>query len=425
MNPIQLVEPHCSQTMPLIQPALPFFHYFPFMHRLQFGIDVLLAQNPEWKSRNIGLVTNHAATTSGFVPSRVALLQQGFNIVRLFSPEHGLDTTGADGHAMSNATDPLTDLSIISLYGDKLAPTQTDLAGIDIMLFDIPDVGSRFYTYLWTLTHVMEACAAYDIPLIVADRPNPLSGNLSLTEGPLLNEANCNSFIGRWSIPVRHSCTLGELARFFNETRSINCSLDVIACAHWRRGQFFPAWSPSFIPLSPAITNFESALLYPGLCFLEATNVSEGRGTATPFRIAGAPWLQADKTAQLFNSLVTTVVKNVYARPIVFTPAEAKYAMQKCNGIMLHVTDPATFLPVAAGWLLIRIIKELHPAEFAWAAYPTHVNPTGKKHLDLLSGIPNAEQIFDSLLAAFTNELKTYTAPGDWVVRVQPFLLYP
>jgi uncharacterized protein YbbC (DUF1343 family) len=130
------------------------------MHRLQYGIDVLLKQDPEWKSRNIGLVTNHAATTSNFIPSRVALLQHEFNIVQLFSPEHGLDTTGADGHAMSNATDPLTGLSIISLYGDNLAPTQKDLAGIDVMLFDIPDVGSRFYTYLWTLTHVLEACAA-------------------------------------------------------------------------------------------------------------------------------------------------------------------------------------------------------------------------------------------------------------------------
>jgi uncharacterized protein YbbC (DUF1343 family) len=399
-----------------------FFHYFPFMHRIEYGIDVLLKQDPDWKSRKIGLVTNHAATTSSFVPSRVALLQHHFNIVQLFSPEHGLDTTGADGHAMSNATDPLTGLPVISLYGDKLAPTQTDLAGIDVMLFDIPDAGSRFYTYLWTLTHVMEACAAFDLPLIIADRPNPLSGNKSLAEGPVLDEANCSSFIGRWPIPVRHSCTLGELARFFNETRSIKCPLNVIPCAHWHREQFFPAWSPSFVPLSPAITNFESALLYPGLCFLEATNISEGRGTATPFRIAGAPWLQANKTAALFNSLITSVAENIYARPIVFTPTEGKYAGHKCNGIMLHVTDPSAFLPVAAGWLLIRIIKELHPAEFAWATYPTHVNPSGKKHLDLLSGIRHAEQLFDFSLAAF--EPKTYTTPGDWVVRVQPFLLY-
>jgi uncharacterized protein YbbC (DUF1343 family) len=399
---------------------LHFFRYFSLMHRLQYGIDVLLKQDPTWKSQNIGLVTNHAATTGNFIPSRVALLQHDFNIVQLFSPEHGLDTTGADGHAMSNAIDPLTGLPVISLYGDKLAPTQTDLAGIDIMLFDIPDVGSRFYTYLWTLTHVMESCAANNIPLLIADRPNPLSGNLSLAEGPMLDEINCSSFIGRWSIPVRHSCTLGELARFFNETRSINCSLTIIPCAHWSREQFFPAWSQSFVPLSPAITNFESALLYLGLCFLEATNISEGRGTAIPFRMAGAPWLLADKVTQLFNSLIASV----YARPVIFTPMEGKYIGQKCNGVMLHVTDPAVFHPVATGWLLIRIIKELHPVEFTWATYPTHVNPSGKKHLDLLSGIPNVESLFDRPLSSFTNEVKNYTAPGDWVVRVQPFLIY-
>jgi uncharacterized protein YbbC (DUF1343 family) len=394
------------------------------MHRIQYGIDVLLAQNPAWKGRNIGLVTNHAATTNGFVPSRVALQQQGFNIVQLFSPEHGLDTTGADGHAMSNQTDPLTKLPVTSLYGDKLAPTATDLAGIDLMLFDIPDVGSRFYTYLWTMTHVMQACAAFNIPLIIADRPNPLSGNLSLAEGPLLDETNCSSFIGRWSIPVRHSCTLGELARFFNESRAINCSLEVISCRQWSRDQFFPHHSNSFVPLSPAIPGFESALLYPGLCFLEATNISEGRGTAAPFRMAGAPWLQADKTAQLFNQMITPLTDNVYARPVVFTPTAGKYAAQQCNGVMLHVTDASSFLPVAAGWLLIRIIKELHPGQFAWAAYPTHVNPSGLHHLDMLAGIPNAERLFEMALDDFAKNLKTYTTPGDWPQRIQSFLLY-
>jgi uncharacterized protein YbbC (DUF1343 family) len=153
---------------------------------------------------------------------------------------------------------------------------------------------------------------------------------------------------------------------------------------------------------------------------LEATNISEGRGTATPFRLAGAPWLLASKVSTVLNSMVTSV----YARPVTFTPVEGKYLGQKCNGVMLHVPDPAVFHPVAMGWLLIRIIKELHPAEFAWATYPTHVNPSGKKHLDLLSGIPNAEHLFELPLSAFANGLKDYTTPGEWVVQVQPFLIY-
>jgi len=394
------------------------------MHRIQFGIDVLLAQLPNWKSSNIALVTNHAATTSQFVPSRVALLQHGFNIVKLFSPEHGLDTTGADGHAMVNTMDALTNLPVTSLYGNKLAPTQDDLAGIDLVLFDIPDVGSRFYTYLWTLSHVMEACAVCNVPLVIADRPNPLSGNLLLAEGPMLDELHCSSFIGRWQMPVRHSCTLGELARYFKESRAIHCQLEVIPCINWSRNMFYPHWCNSFVPLSPAIPDFEAALLYPGLCFLEATNCSEGRGTATPFRVAGAPWLLGGKTAQLFNTMIATFSNSVYARPVLFTPMEGKYPGQKCNGVMLHVTDPATFHPVATGWLLIRIIKELHPGSFAWATYSTHVNPTGQQHLDLLSGLPNTEQLFETPLPGFNQEMKMLLSTGDWKNRVGPFLLY-
>ncbi|WP_143305579.1 exo-beta-N-acetylmuramidase NamZ family protein [Chitinophaga vietnamensis] len=394
------------------------------MHKVLNSVDVLLAQQPHWKRKRIALVTNHAATTHQFVPSRAALLQQGFNIVKLFSPEHGLDTTGADGHAMEHSTDTLTRLPVTSLYGGQLAPSRSDLADIDLVLFDIPDVGCRFYTYLWTLTHVLEACAACNVPFIIADRPNPLSGNLMLAEGPLLDEVHCSSFIGRWPIPVKHSCTLGELAQYFNSVRRIHCQLEVMPCAHWQRQQFYADWNPSFVPLSPAIPVFESALLYPGLCFLEATNCSEGRGTAVPFRVAGAPWLLAEETAQLFNTMVPAISGSVYARPLVFTPAEGKYAGQTCNGVMLHVTDPAAFLAVAAGWLLIRIIKALHPQDFQWAAYPTHVNPSGKKHLDLLSGIPHAETLFDTALPDFINAVKPYLHPGDWAMRMQPFLIY-
>lgn len=394
------------------------------MNEVILGIDTLLAQQPSWKNRRIGLVTNHAATTSQFVPSRVALLRQGFNITRLFSPEHGLDTTGADGHAMKNAIDALTGLPVISLYGDKLAPSRSDLADMDLVLFDIPDIGSRFYTYLWTLSHVLEACARDDIPLIIADRPNPLSGMFTLAAGPLLDEARCSSFIGRWSIPVRHSSTLGELARYFNTTRNIICRLDVVPCRNWRRKMFHPDWARSFVPLSPAIPAFESALLYQGLCLLEATNLSEGRGTAAPFRVVGAPWLRVDEAASLFDAMAAEMSQGVYSRPLVFTPTEGKYAGQRCNGLMLHVDDYAEFRPLDIGLLVVRAIKELHPDRFEWATYPTHVNPSGRKHLDFLLGIDRAEHVFDIPLSEFVAATGTLTDPGDWSSRMQPFLLY-
>ncbi|MCF1742172.1 exo-beta-N-acetylmuramidase NamZ family protein [Paradevosia shaoguanensis] len=395
------------------------------MNNVVLGIDTLLAQKPDWRTSRIALVTNHAATTSQFAPSRVALLQQGFNVVKLFSPEHGLDTTGADGHAMKNSVDVLTRLPVVSLYGDKLAPAQSDLEDVDLVLFDIPDIGSRFYTYLWTMSHVLEACARFGVPLVIADRPNPLSGNFALAAGPLLDEAHCSSFIGRWSIPIRHSSTLGELARYFNASRNINCRLEVIPCLNWRRERVFTDWMNSFVPLSPAIPTFESALLYQGLCLLEATNCSEGRGTATPFRVIGAPWLLAEEAARQFNAMVPEIAEGVVSREITFTPTEAKFVGQKCNGLMLHVADPANFRPLDIGMLLVKIVRDLHANEFQWATYPTHVNPSGTKHLDLLLGIEGAEEIFDAPLSEFIAATKRLTGPADWPERMQPFLLYP
>ncbi|WP_109698107.1 exo-beta-N-acetylmuramidase NamZ family protein [Chitinophaga deserti] len=387
------------------------------------GINTLLSHPPAWKNHRIGLVTNHAASTVDFRPAREALLTQGFNITRLFSPEHGLETTGEDGREMPDGIDRLTGIPVISLYGGKLAPDQNDLSDIDIVLFDIPDIGCRFYTYLWTMTHVMEACAAHRKYLVIADRPNPLSGRLHLAEGPLLDEANCSSFIGRWNIPLRHSCTVGELALYFKKIRSMEHSLqlEVIACQNWQRTMFYPDWSSSFIPTSPAIPCFESALLYPGMGLLEATNVSEGRGTATPFRVAGAPWMDGPRIAKLFNAYHP---EGVYARPVNFTPAEGKYQGQKCSGIMLHVQDPGVFRPVRNGWLLIRLIRDLHPGHFSWAPYPTYVNRAGTRHLDLLLGVKDAESLVAAKAEGGWEDIAKYTAPGDWPERIAPFLLY-
>jgi uncharacterized protein YbbC (DUF1343 family) len=399
------------------------------MNSILSGIDILLASPPEWKDRKIGLVTNHAACTVNFKPVRQALLEAGFRITRLFSPEHGLDSIGVDGEEMQDGIDLLTGLPVTSLYGSKLAPDQKDLAEVDVILFDIPDIGCRFYTYLWTMTYVMEACAVYEKHLVIADRPNPLSGRLELAEGPLLDEQYCSSFIGRWNIPLRHSCTLGELALYFKATRSSKIlqtnadsfRLDVIRCHNWQRMIFYPQRHYSFVPTSPAIPGFESALLYPGLGLLEATNISEGRGTATPFRVAGAPWMDGIHITKLINELQPN---GVFARPVNFKPAEGKYTGQKCNGIMLHVNDPVVFRPVWYGWLLIRLIKKLHPDFFTWASYPTYVNHSGARHLDLLTGLKEAESLVAGQSENGIEDISHYTDPGNWPDKVAPYLLY-
>jgi uncharacterized protein YbbC (DUF1343 family) len=390
------------------------------LRMVQFGVDILLQQSPPWKNAVIGMVTNHAATTYALQPSRQALVEAGFNIKTLFSPEHGLDVRGADGHAMQDGTDSLTGLPVISLYGEKLAPSGNDLSGIDILLFDIPDIGARFYTYLWTLSYVIEAAAACRIPLVILDRPNPVSGNMQLAEGPFLEAGNA-SFIGRWPIPVRHSCTLGELALYFNASRKLSASVQVIPCEGWDRNSFQPDWGIPFVPTSPAIRDFQSMLLYPGLCMLEATNISEGRGTAQSFRVAGAPWIDGPALAGILNE---TGLEDLHVKSCEFTPAEGKYALQRCHGVAFEVTQPHYFQSVTNGLLLIKLIQSMYPQQFSWATYPTHVNPSGKQHLDKLTGLSNSEALFSLSLPAFMAAITKHARCADWKGQIQEYLLY-
>lgn len=385
-----------------------------------FGIDMLLREQPSWKELRIGMVTNETATTCLLEPSRQALLKAGFNIQLLFSPEHGLDVRGADGHPIKDGNDFLTGLPVISLYGERLAPTATQLSGIDILLFDVPDIGSRFYTYLWTLTYIMETAAACNKKLVILDRPNPVSGNRQLCEGPMLDEAN-SSFIGRWPMPVRHSCTLGELAFYFNDTRKIGAAIEVIRCNNWQRDMFQPDWGISFVLTSPAIQSFQSMLLYPGLCLLEATNISEGRGTDCSFESAGAPWLHADVLADMLNNMSGG---EMTATAIQFTPLHSKFKGQLCHAVHMKIDDRSCFNAVMNGMILIKLIKSLHPTQFNWATYPTSVNPSGKGHLDKLLGITNSEALFDLPVPAFMAAITKYCRCKEWEEDVRGYLLY-
>ncbi len=382
------------------------------------GIDILLQQNHLWKWQRIGLVTNEAATDSQNKPSRQALLQAGFNIIKLFSPEHGLDMIGADGAKMHDGIDELTKLPVISLYGDKLQPTAEDLHDTDILLFDIPDIGCRFYTYLWTMTHVLEACGKHNKRLVILDRPNPLSGNLQLAEGPMLDETNCASFIGRWNIPLKHSCTIGELALYFYRPKKIQADVEVIPCSGWNREMFQPDWGLTFVPTSPDMRSFDSALLYPGLGLLEATNISMGRGTELPFQIAGAPWMNPEKIVAESN------LPGVVLTPIHFTPTQSRYKNQLCKGVKFDVADKTSFHPVATGLSFIKMIKDMYQSQFQWEPYSTNVNPSGRHHLDKLSGIFESEQLFELSLTEFQRKIKYLTNIPSWENDIHPFLLY-
>jgi uncharacterized protein YbbC (DUF1343 family) len=388
---------------------------------VQFGVDHFLANDGLKRATRYALVTNNSACTAAYLPSRLALQSAGHNLTKLFSPEHGLQAIGPDGHPMAGGTDNLTGLPIVSLYGEQLQPSASSLADVDEVLFDLPDVGCRCYTYLWTLTHLMEACNRHQKRILILDRPNPISGLFDLVEGPALDELHCSSFIGRWNIPLRHSCTYGELARLWQSERFPELDLKVVKADGWSRSMFYHDAVRSFVPTSPAISNFEACLLYPGLCLLEATNLSEGRGTGLAFRVAGAPWLDAITITNTINRLH---LPGVVARTVAFIPESGKYRGEHCKGIMLHVTDVNLFRPVSLAVILIKCIKDSHPDSFQWSCYPTHVNPSGERHLDRLFGIQDSETLFTEGWNLFVPAVRQWLHSADWQTRMQSFLLY-
>ena len=385
------------------------------MKKILFGIDQFCVEGSKNRDLRYSLVTNDVARNVFGLKSRVALLNAGFQIVKLFSPEHGLSATNADGAWVPNQTDGLTNLPVISLYGDKLSPSSEDLRDVDAVIFDIPDVGCRFYTYVWTMTHIMDACAANNKKFIVLDRPNPLSGDVLKAEGPLLDDA-CTSFLGRWNIPIRHSCTLGELARYFASSHITNLDLEVVKMENWNRNDFPEEDNWKFIPTSPAIKDIYTALLYPGLGLLEGINVNEGRGTELDFKVFAAPLIHS---ATLKTNLDSLNLPGVSFSTTKYIPTWGMYQDETCYGLTLQVTNKQQIKPVNLG---IEILKELitnYPVECKERLYKTNANPNGDGHLDKLLGIQNS---FEKL----KNKVKIQTQIQDnpWHDKILPYLIY-
>lgn len=401
---------NCSRT------PIPYLYSMPVVSSgFRYGIDVLLsAAKASLRNKVLALVTNDVALTIHGIPVRLALQQQGFRLVKLFAPEHGLSATGADGVFQPHGRDALTGLPVISLYSEKLMPSEEDLKDVDMVLYDIPDVGSRFYTYLWTLTYVMEACRQYHKPLMVLDRPNPIGADLRKAEGPLLDESHCSSFIGRWCIPIRHSCTTGELSRYFADTKLAGLELTVIPCKGWHRLHDLEDAQLTFSPTSPAIRNLTTAMLYPGTCLWEGVNVHEGRGTEHPFQQMGAPWINGSALAQ---ALECRSLPGVRFEAVHFVPASGRYAGEACSGIRCRITDKSSFRPVHSGIVILQTLATLYPDVLAEATYPTRAHPAGTGHLNRLLGLP------DSFRRICTPQPIDTTVPL-WAAEISPYLLY-
>ncbi|HKN82244.1 MAG TPA: exo-beta-N-acetylmuramidase NamZ domain-containing protein, partial [Pyrinomonadaceae bacterium] len=322
------------------------------------GIDVLERDNfKPLAGMRLGLVTNHTGRDrEGRLTIDVLSKAPGVKLVALFSPEHGI--RGLADEKVSDSRDETTGLPIYSLYGETRRPKPEQLKNLDALVYDIQDVGTRFYTYISTLGYILEEAAKAKLPVFVLDRPNPIGG--VEVEGPIADKDKL-SFTSYHTIPTRHGLTIGELAQLFNRERNIGADLRVIKMEGWRRWMWFDETNLTWINPSPNMRSLTEATLYPGVGLLETTNVSVGRGTDTPFEVVGAPWVQADRFAEYLNERGLPGVRFV---PLRFTPSASVFKDQQCGGVNIIVTDRAAFRPLFTGIEMALALRKLYPNEW-------------------------------------------------------------
>ena len=386
---------------------------------IKLGITQLLTENTEWiDGKSVGLITNHTGVNET-LRHTIELLTE-FNLVALFSPEHGLWGAAQDGvkiadsrhHQNQGGTETQT-LQVYSLYGTTPLEWSEILNNLDVIIYDIQDVGARYYTYLGTLLAAMKAleCAMETgkcVACIVADRPNPIGG-ISI-EGPML-EPDYTSLVGPYPILVRYGMTIGEIARLFHTEQGFNFPLKIARMQGWCREMWYNETGLPWVPPSPNMPTFETATLYPGTCLFEGTNVSEGRGTTKPFEYIGAPWIDKEILATRLNE---RRFPGVLFRPIVFTPQFSKYSSEACHGVAIHITNQKVVTPVEVAVWMLGILIDEHPNEFEFK----------ETHFDRLAG---SATLRDALLAGTScaEIISAWSAEVEkFRERREPHLLY-
>lgn len=332
---------------------------------IKLGVDVLLDEQKELISgKQVGLITNPTGVDNELT-SIVDLLNNDpdIELAALYGPEHGVRGDAQAGEYVDYYIDEVTGLPVYSLYGKTRKPSPEMLEGIEVLIFDIQDVGARFYTYIYTMALAMEAAQEQGIPFIVLDRPNPLGG--TKVEGPVLDPAYA-SFVGQYAIPLRHGMTVGELAQFFNEEIGIGADLTVVKMKGWQRQSYYDETGLQFIPPSPNMPTLDTALVYPGTALIEGTNASEGRGTTKPFEYIGAPFINSTELAKELNALQ---LPGVNFRATSFTPAFSKHAGKLSHGVQVHITDREAYLPVETGLHIVKTIYDLYPGQLQLSSF--------------------------------------------------------
>lgn len=391
--------------------SLPFYSCAQQQDKLKFGADRLVEENISYLAgKKLGLIVNHTSLLSnGQHLVDVLHSSDGIEITSLFSPEHGIRGDADAGKHIADGFDPATGIKITSLYGKTKKPTKEMLNNIDILIYDIQDVGARFYTYISTLYYAIESAADNNKKILVLDRPNPIGGEK--VEGPVL-DLNFASFVGIAQIPIRHGMTVGELALLFNDDikikKNISAEIEIVKMLNWDRNKYYDYYFSGWLPPSPNINKLETAIVYPGTCLIEGTDLSEGRGTYEPFQKIGAPFIDAGKVIEELNKIS---IKGVELESVKFTPvsmigmsASPKLKDTDCNGIRIKVTDRDQYNPVEFGVKLISVIISLYPDKIIFR----------NDFFDKLAGSDNLRKLLtkktspDLIIAQWQEELKNF-----------------
>ncbi|MDZ7861071.1 MAG: DUF1343 domain-containing protein [Candidatus Krumholzibacteriota bacterium] len=344
------------------------------------GCDILAGGKcARLRGKRTGVLANPASVTSDLRHITEILQSNKIELKAIFGPQHGFaGETQANMIEWESYEQPGSGIPVYSLYGKTREPTDEMLSGLEQILIDLPDIGTRCYTYLWTAALMLKACAEKGIKVIIADRPNPIGGES--VEGTVIDRG-FESFVGLFPLTIRHGLTIGEALTMINENEDKKCELDIIRISGWKRSMHFRDTSLRWIMPSPNIPRAGTALLYPGMVLLEGTNISEGRGTARPFEIIGAPWIDPRALADE----LTKRAPGAIFRPLRFNPTWDKYRGEICGGVQIHITDRERFKPVRTGALAIRTAASLYPGEFEWTR-PPYEYEREKMPIDIITG---------------------------------------
>ena len=385
---------------------------------VQLGCERLLASNA-LDGKRVGLVCNPASVDSrlGHVADLFARHPR-VRLTALFGPQHGFRSDVQDNMIETgHGQDEVRRIPVYSLYSETREPTAKMLADLDVLVIDLQDVGSRIYTFIYTMANCLTAARRHGVKAVVCDRPNPIGG--IAVEGPMLVHGY-ESFVGQYPIPMRHGMTIGELAQLFNAEFGLGAELEIARMEGWRREVYFDATGLPWVMPSPNMPTLETAVVYPGSVLFEGTNVSEGRGTTRPFELLGAPWVGAERFAEQLNR---AGLPGVRFRPAVFEPTFQKHAKTTCAGCQLHVTDRPAFRPVETGVALMSAFRAADPARFKWRD-PPYEYEHDKMPIDILAGSPELRTQIESGMGAADIARSWQPSVSAFMKTRERYLLY-